>query len=279
MLGSRVDLNGRHHLLPRDLLDLPPLFHPGRARFHPHHPTLDGVGVRPEGAGTLQVPTLDLDLHTTPRLPAQRKDVDDFRIGGVKVGGAGAGVQDSRQKKGENRTTAIPCSLSPKSHALASMEHESGESIPERALRLNLRGSSAKGRKGEMKSTNGHEEPPRATNRDGSAASAVLRPGKPAGAPLRSKSVGKRRPPGARASRPHHARHSLGPLRHLIRPVTVLWVSLALPLQFTPTDLLSACDPPLTLRDLQPGTRLRAGRPRSRVGFIHDVVAPMEVHL
>ena len=52
-------------------------------------------------------------------------------------------------------------------------------------------------------STKAHEGRRRATKRDGSAASAGLRPVKPARAPLKSKSDGRRRPPGARASRPH----------------------------------------------------------------------------
>ena len=38
----------------------------------------------------------------------------------------------------------------------------------------------------------------------------------------------------------------------------------ALPLRFTPTGWLTACNITLTLRHLQPGIRLRAGRPRSR---------------
>ena len=38
----------------------------------------------------------------------------------------------------------------------------------------------------------------------------------------------------------------------------------ALPLRFTPTGPLTACNLTLTLRHLQPGIRLRAGRPRSR---------------
>ncbi len=40
----------------------------------------------------------------------------------------------------------------------------------------------------------------------------------------------------------------------------------ALRLRFTPKGPLPACNLPLTLRDLQPEIRLRAGRPRSRVG-------------
>ena len=95
LLGSRVDLHGCHYLLSRDVLDLPALFHPGRPRLHPDHPTLDGVGVRPEGMGSLQIPSQDLNLDIGPRLPSQRKQVDDFRIGGVKLGGAGSGVQNS----------------------------------------------------------------------------------------------------------------------------------------------------------------------------------------
>ena len=34
--------------------------------------------------------------------------------------------------------------------------------------------------------------------------------------------------PGARASRPHHVRHSLGPLRHSDCPETAPWVSFGL---------------------------------------------------
>ena len=59
-------------------------------------------------------------------------------------------------------------------------------------------------REGEKElSTKAHEERRRATKRDDSAASAGLRPGKPARGPLRSKSDWKRCTPGARASRPH----------------------------------------------------------------------------
>ena len=159
-LGSRVDLNGRHHPLPRDVLDLAPLLHPGRARLHPHHPTPDGAGVGPEGAGPFQVPALDLDLHTGPRLPAQGKDVDDFRIGGLKLGSAGSGLQNSRQQKGENHTTAIPCSLSPESHALASMVRESGGSIPEWAASSQSSGGVREGTvNGKKISGKGYEEP------------------------------------------------------------------------------------------------------------------------
>ena len=165
--GLRVDRHRRRHLLPRNVLDLAPLLHPGRPRLHPDHPALNGVGVRPESMGTLQIPAQDLDLHGTPRLPAQRKHVDDFRIGGLKVGGAGSGGQDSRQEKGKNQTTAIPCSLSPESHALASMEHESGRSIPERAPLLNLRGSSTTGVEGKKRTprrgTKNHKETRRKT--------------------------------------------------------------------------------------------------------------------
>ena len=39
-------------------------------------------------------------------------------------------------------------------------------------------------------------------------------------------------------------------------------------LRFTPKGPLPACNLPLTLRDLQPGIRLRAGRPRSRGGAL-----------
>ena len=42
------------------------------------------------------------------------------------------------------------------------------------------------------------------------------------------------------------------------------WPPRALPVRFTPKGPLSACNLPLTLRDLQPGMRMRAGRPRSR---------------
>jgi hypothetical protein len=45
--------------------------------------------------GPFQIPSLDLDFHTAPRLPAQRKQVDDFRGSGVKLSGAGSGVQNS----------------------------------------------------------------------------------------------------------------------------------------------------------------------------------------
>ena len=156
--GFRVDHDGRHHPLPRNVLDLAPLFHPGRARLHPDHPTLDGIRVGPKDPGPFQVPSQDLDLHTAPRLSAQRKHMNDFGIGRLKPGGPGFGVQDSGQEKRKKRTTPISCSLSPESHALASMEHGSGGSIPERAPRLNLRGSSGTVReRGKEESTKGHE--------------------------------------------------------------------------------------------------------------------------
>ena len=77
--------------------------------------------------------------------------------------------------------------------------------------------------------------------------------------------------PGARASRPHHVRQGLGPLRYLVR-LPAPWASRASPVRFTPKGPLRrarvSCLQPLTLRDLQPGIRLRAGRPRIPGGVI-----------
>ena len=74
-------------------------------------------------------------------------------------------------------------------------------------------------------------------------------------------------PPGARASRPHHVRHGFGPLRHSDRPVTAPWALVgSCRCGSRRKARCPACNVPLTLRDLQPGKRLRAGRPRSRGG-------------
>ena len=70
-------------------------------------------------------------------------------------------------------------------------------------------------------------------------------------------------PPGARASRPHNIRHSLGHLRHTDRPATAPWVSLGLAIAVH-ADRVAACNVALTLSDLHQGIRMRAGRPRSR---------------
>ena len=67
-----------------------------------------------------------------------------------------------------------------------------------------------------------HEGTRRASKGDGSAASAGVRPGKPARAPSRSKSDGKRRHPGARASLPHAL--PFGAAR-----ISVMWHPVSLP--------------------------------------------------
>ena len=112
----------------------------------------------------------------------------------------------------------------------------------------------------------------RATKRDGSAASAGLRPGKPAPAPLRSKSDWSRPPPGARASRPHPlplpaaqfprdapAGHPAGGNRMG-------------PAEEEPWRLCRSIRVE-EMGEAVPGF-LRAGRPRSRGTSSHDMVTP-----
>ncbi len=75
--------------------------------------------------------------------------------------------------------------------------------------------------------------------------------------------------PGPRASRPHHfpgtalADSAAGMKRQRGRALHSDW-----PLQFTPAGWLSAGNLALPLHLLQPGIRLRAGRPRSRGGAV-----------
>ena len=69
--------------------------------------------------------------------------------------------------------------------------------------------------------------------------------------------------PGARASRPHQAWHSLGHLPHLDQPGTAPWLSFGLA-DAVPADRVAACSIALMLSGNQ-GDRMRAGRPRSQV--------------
>ena len=68
--------------------------------------------------------------------------------------------------------------------------------------------------------------------------------------------------PGARASRPHQAWHSLGHLPHLDQPGTAPWLSFGLA-DAVPADRVAACGIALKLSAGQ-RDRMRAGRPRSR---------------
>ena len=68
--------------------------------------------------------------------------------------------------------------------------------------------------------------------------------------------------PGARASRPHQAWHSLGHLPHLDQPATAPWLSVGLAAA-VPADRVAACSIALKLSDSQ-RERMRAGRPRSQ---------------
>ena len=83
--------------------------------------------------------------------------------------------------------------------------------------------------------------------------------------------------PGARASRPHQAWHSLGHLPHLDQPGTAPWLSFGWAVVVT-ADVVAACSIALELsgsqRDSMRARRprsqvirnsMRAGRPRSRV--------------
>ena len=69
--------------------------------------------------------------------------------------------------------------------------------------------------------------------------------------------------PGARASRPHQARHSLGHLPHLDQPGTAPWLSFGLA-DAVPADRVAACSIALKLSAGQRNS-MRAGRPRSQV--------------
>ena len=68
--------------------------------------------------------------------------------------------------------------------------------------------------------------------------------------------------PGARASRPHQAWHSLGHLPHLDQPGTAPWLSFGLA-DGVPADRVAACSIALKLSGGQ-RDRMRAGRPRSQ---------------
>ena len=67
---------------------------------------------------------------------------------------------------------------------------------------------------------------------------------------------------GARASRPHQARHSLGHLLHLDQPATAPWLSFGLA-DGVPAGRVAACGIALKLSGSQRDS-MRAGRPRSR---------------
>ena len=69
--------------------------------------------------------------------------------------------------------------------------------------------------------------------------------------------------PGARASRPHQAWHSLGHLPHLDQPGTAPWLSFGLA-DAVPAHRVAACSIALKLSGGQRNS-MRAGRPRSRV--------------
>ena len=68
--------------------------------------------------------------------------------------------------------------------------------------------------------------------------------------------------PGARASRPHQAWHSLGHLPHLDQPGTAPWLCFGLAAG-VPADRVAACSIALKLSGGQ-RDRMRAGRPRSQ---------------
>ena len=67
--------------------------------------------------------------------------------------------------------------------------------------------------------------------------------------------------PGARASRPHQAWHSLGHLPHLDQPATAPWLSFGLA-DGVPAHRVAACSIALKLSSHR--DRMRAGRPRSQ---------------
>ena len=71
---------------------------------------------------------------------------------------------------------------------------------------------------------------------------------------------------GARASRPHKARHSLGYLLHFDQPGTAPWLTFGLA-DAVPADRVAACSIALKLSGGQ-RNRMRAGRPRSQVMLI-----------
>ena len=68
--------------------------------------------------------------------------------------------------------------------------------------------------------------------------------------------------PGARASRPHQARHSLADLPHLDQPATAPWLSFGLA-DGVLAHRVAACSIALKLSAVQ-RNRMRAGRPRSQ---------------
>ncbi len=68
--------------------------------------------------------------------------------------------------------------------------------------------------------------------------------------------------PGARASRPHQAWHSLGHLPHLDQPGTAPWLSFG-PADAVPAGRMAACSIALKLSAGQRDS-MRAGRPRSQ---------------
>ena len=68
--------------------------------------------------------------------------------------------------------------------------------------------------------------------------------------------------PGARASRPHQAWHSLGHLPHLDQPGTAPWLSFGLA-DAVSAHKVAACSLALKLSGGQ-RERMRAGRPRSQ---------------
>ena len=68
--------------------------------------------------------------------------------------------------------------------------------------------------------------------------------------------------PGARASRPHNAWHSLGQLPHLDQPATAPWLPFGLA-DAVPADRAAACNIALKLSGGQRDS-MRAGRPRSQ---------------
>ena len=69
--------------------------------------------------------------------------------------------------------------------------------------------------------------------------------------------------PGARASRPHQAWHSLWPSPHLDQPGTAPWLSFGLA-DAVPAHRVAACSIALKLSGNQRNS-MRAGRPRSQV--------------
>ena len=70
--------------------------------------------------------------------------------------------------------------------------------------------------------------------------------------------------PGARASRPHQAWHSLGHLPHLDQTGTAPWLSFGLAAA-VPAHRVAACSIALKLSAKGQRNKMRAGRPRSQV--------------